>query len=105
MAKQTKVSTGIRSLLSTPTQAKTPTPPATTETKPTGGRGRKSADPVVMIGAGIKTSEKAALYDIAKTEGVAVNALIAFAIRDTIKRYQTGKLKLPKTTITRLDAP
>ena len=108
MAKTNKVNTGIRSLLSTPaapmkpTKA-TPTPAQSDATAPPRTDKRRSADKTVMVATGLRTSEKDEITAIAKAEDIAVNALLAFIVRDGVKRYRDGKLKLPKTTVTKLD--
>ena len=75
------------------------------ETKPKGGRGIKSADKRVMVGAGVKTSEKQALEAIAEAHGVKLNSLIAYLIRDGMRRYDAGELKIKVKTQSVIDMP
>ena len=111
MAKKNKVTTsGMRSLMSGPKADDTEqdTPPAQvqapTQTRRTYGRGQKSADPRTMVGAGVKASEKADLQAMADAEGVTLNALLAFFIRDAMGRYRAGKMKIPRKTISVIDS-
>lgn len=49
--------------------------------------------------------EKVELQAIADAESVALNAVLAFFIRDAMARYKMGKLKIPRKTITVIDMP
>jgi hypothetical protein len=70
--------------------------------QPRGGRGIKSSDPRKVVATGIKQSEFDALLAIAQENEVAVNSVIAFFLRDSLQRYQSGKLKIPMVaTVTR----
>ena len=91
------------------TEAEQPTlptiEPTAPTTKPKGGRGIKSDDKRVMVGAGIKTSEKQALEAIAEVHGVKLNSIIAYMLRDGMRRYNAGELKIRVKTQSVIDMP
>ena len=111
MAKKNKVNaSSFSGLLSGPKVDTTtdetqglPTP--TTGAQPIRGRGHKSTNRRTMVGAGVTAQEKVELQAIADAEGVALNAVLAFFIRDAMTRYKMGKLKIPRKTITVIDMP
>lgn len=109
MAKTKAVATGIRALLSSPPseegEDKNDTTPTPQPARPTRGRGHKSPNPRTMVGAGVTLAEKTELQQIATTEGVALNSILAFFIRDAMTRYKAGKLKIPRKTINVIDMP
>ena len=112
MAKKNQVTaSGIRSLMSAPqadyteTNDTPPTPQAATPTTPMRGRGHKSPNRRTMVGAGVSAQEKIELQGIADAEGVALNSVLAFFIRDAMARYKAGKLKIPRKTINVIDMP
>ena len=65
----------------------------------------KSVDPRVMVGAGLKTSEKFHLEAIAKFHGVTFNTLIAFFIRNSLREYADERLKIPTESRTTIKMP
>lgn len=107
MAKTKAVATGIRALLSSPPSEERQDDSDTTAqpARPTRGRGHKSPNPRTMVGAGVTLAEKTELQQIATAEGVALNSILAFFIRDSMARYKAGKLKIPRKTINVIDMP
>jgi hypothetical protein len=93
--------TGAAEQPALPTIDPAPAPTA----KPKGGRGIKSPDKRVMVGAGIKTSEKQQLEAIAAAHGVKLNSIVAYLLRDGMRRYAAGELKIRVKTQSVIDMP
>lgn len=49
----------------------------------------------VSVGVGLKESEVEALDQLAKSYGVARNALLRFAVRHFLTEHQAGRIELP----------
>ena len=73
--------------------------------QPTGGRGRRSDDPKKLVSTGIKQSEFDELKEIAESNGVTPNSVIAFFLRYSLQQYREGKLKIPTFTTRKIQMP
>jgi len=60
----------------------------------------ESDDPVKPLGVGLRLSERARLDEIAHELGVARHALLLYAVRDFIRRYEAGERPKTKTVKT-----
>jgi hypothetical protein len=59
---------------------------------------REAKDPVMPVGIGLKTSEWARMGEIAQDLDTTRHALAMWALRDFLRRYESGEIKTKSET-------